>query len=131
MIDATVTHTATAVFIHQRFAVVVLVYALLMALWGFGLFLFKRPPSGGYLGALVLMAVVGIAQDVIGLALLALGHRPGGNLHYLYGLVVALTLPAAYTYSARGTARRDSLIFGIASLFLLGIAIRATMTGSP
>lgn len=121
--------TGLAGILHQGFASVVLIYSGMMAVWGLFLWLRGRNPSGGYLGALILAEGVIVLQGLIGLVLLLLGHRPQDALHYLYGVVALMTLPTAYLYGDRGTERRDSLIFGLAGVFLVGIAIRAMTTG--
>lgn len=131
-IAQTVAHTDTgfALTLHRGFATVVLIYSATLALWGLFQYLRGANPSGGYLGALIIDEGVMVFQGLVGLALLIGGHRPQDILHYVYGIVAVLTLPIAYTYSNRGHSRRDSLIFGIATLFLVGIAIRGTMTGA-
>jgi hypothetical protein len=130
VIIATATSTKSAtVSLHQGFFTVVLIYSALMALWGLFLYFRGSNPSGGYLGSLILAEGVAVLQGLIGLVLLAQGHRPGDGLHILYGIVAAITLPSAYFFSSRGTERRDSLIFGLACIFLVGIAIRAATTG--
>ena len=118
-------------FLHQRFALVIVAYCLIVGLWGLGLFLIGRQPVGGFLGALVLAEGVGILQDVIGLILLATGKRPHDLLHLLYGVVIVLTLPFVWSISDRGTTRRDSLYLGMAMIFLVGIALRAITTAGP
>jgi len=50
-------------------------------------------------------------------------------LHYLYGVLAVITLPSAYFYGDRASERRDSLILGLAGLFLVGVAIRSMTTG--
>lgn len=121
--------SATGVLLlHHNFAQVVIVYSGILALWGLLLYALGRPPGGNYLGALVLNEGVVIVQGIFGIILAVQGHRPASNLHFLYGLVSLLVLPFAYSYSARGTQRQDSLIFGLAGLFLVGIALRATTT---
>lgn len=128
MILATVAHDIWLT-VHRDFAQVVIVYSGLLGLWGLLLWLMGRNPSAGLLGALVLDEGVVIVQAIFGLILLGQGHRPHDLLHLLYGLVSLLTIPFAYSMSAHGTQRRDSLIFGLAGLFLAGIAIRAVTTG--
>ncbi len=122
-------HDTIVVTLHQGFARVVLIYTLLVALWGLFLWARGRNPSGSYLGALILDWGVIALQGVIGIILVIQGFRPGQLLHLLYGVAAFLTLPTAYFWSDTGTTRRDSLIFGLAALFLFGLAIRATMTG--
>lgn len=129
IIAAATTDKSATLSLHQGFFTVVLIYSALMALWGLFLYFRGSNPSGSYLGSLVLAEAVAILQGLIGLVLLLQGHRPGDGLHVLYGIVAVVTLPAAYFFSAHGTERRDSLIFGLSCVFLVGIAIRAATTG--
>lgn len=115
--------------LHQGFFTVVLIYAGLIALWGLYLYVRGSNPSGGYVGALFIMEGVAALQGIIGLAVLISGHQPHDPLHYVYGVLAVVALPAAYFLSSNATERRDSLIFGLAGLFLIGIAIRAATTG--
>ena len=131
MIAAVAAH-GIVVDLHQGFAQVVLIYSLVVAFWGLFLFFRGSNPSGGYLGALILNEGVAILQSLIGLLLLGQGHRPDDPLHYLYGVVLVFTLPAAYYYSGLsrgGSDRRDSLVLAIAGFFLVAISVRASMTG--
>ena len=128
MILAT-THNSVMVTLHQNWSRVVLIYTLLVALWALFLWLRGSNPSGGLLGALILDEAVVTIQGILGLILVLQGQRPQQGLHILYGVVSLLVLPAAYLYSEGGTERRDSLVFGLASLFLFGIAIRGIGTG--
>lgn len=127
-------HATIVVFLHQGFARVVLIYSLLLALWGLFLYLRGQEPSAGYLGALVLDEGVILLQSLLGIVLYGEGYRPGQTLHLLYGLAVFLTIPTAYLW-ANSTregplTRRDSLILGLGCLFLFGLGIRATTTGT-
>jgi hypothetical protein len=126
---AATTHSGATVTLHRGFATVVLLYSVFMGLWGLFLWVRGSNPSGSYLGALILAEGVAVLQSLIGLVLLLMGHRPHDNLHYLYGVLAVITLPAAYAYGNRASERRDSLIFGLAGLFLAGIAIRNFGTG--
>ena len=125
-----VKHDSLQLVLHQGFARAFLIYSALMGLWGLFLWITGRPPSGGYLGALVLDEVLALVQGVVGLIVRAGGQAPHDALHYLYGIVAVVSLPAAYFLSDEGTTRRDSLYFGLAGLFLVGVAIRGTVTGA-
>jgi heme A synthase len=114
---------------HQGFARAVLIYSIVLAAWGLFLYVRGRNPSGGLLGALIILEGLIVLQGVFGLVLLGVGHRPQSGLHYLYGLAALLTLPGAYFMSAGGRERRDSMVFGLAALFLVGVAIRGVTTG--
>jgi heme A synthase len=124
------THDSVTVTLHQNWSRVVLLYTLLVALWALFLWLRGANPSGGLLGALILNEAVVLIQGILGVVLLTQGQRPHDALHFLYGVVSVLVLPAAYFYSEGGAERRDSLVFGLGGLFLLGIAIRAITTGA-
>jgi hypothetical protein len=125
------THKATGfvLTLHQGFATVVILYSATLALWGLALYLRASQPTPNYLGALVINEGVVVLQGLIGLGLLIEGHRPADALHYLYGVVAVFTLPIAYTMSERGTTRRDSGVFALATFLMAGIAIRGIATG--
>jgi heme A synthase len=121
---------ATSVDFHSSFSRVVLIYSAIIGLWGLFLYFRGSNPSPGYLGALVIAEGVGLFQGAIGLFVRSQGHAPHDALHYLYGVVLVITLPAAYFLGKGASERRDSLIFGLAGLFMLGIAIRGVTTGA-
>ncbi len=84
--------------------------------------------------SLIVTAILGALQALLGITLLLLGQRaPGGNLyylHYVYGAIVALAIPAAVSYATGSKSpRRDILIYSIAALILVAAGARALMTG--
>ncbi len=84
--------------------------------------------------SLIVTAILGALQAVLGITLVLLGQRaPGGNLyylHYVYGGIVALAIPVAISYATGNkNLRRDILIYSIAALILAAAGARATMTG--
>jgi heme A synthase len=84
--------------------------------------------------SLIVTAVLGALQAVLGVTLVLLGQRaPGGDLyylHYVYGGIVALAIPVAISYATGNrNPRRDILIYSIAALILAAAGARATMTG--
>ena len=76
-----------------------------------------------------LSALAFLVQVVLGLLLLAAGHRPGEGLHYVYGGVVLLCIPLGIAYGGRGDDRREAwgMCFGLIAAVLL--AARAVATG--
>lgn len=129
ILAATTKNEGFVLTLHQGFFTVLLLYALFLALWGLFLYFRGSNPSGGYLGALLIVEGIAVFQGLIGLVLLLQGNRPHDGLHLLYGVVAVLTLPAAYFLSGQGRERKDSLVFSLAMLFLVGIAIRGATTG--
>ncbi|HZU12620.1 MAG TPA: hypothetical protein VFB58_07245 [Chloroflexota bacterium] len=124
-----VAHHNLVLAVHQGLASTFLLYSLVLGLWGLLLYARGGNPSGGYLGALILDEALAAVQGLVGVGLLAQGHHPHDPLHYLYGFVAVAAIPAAYFYGQGGHERKDSLIFGLAGLFLAGISIRAMTTG--
>jgi hypothetical protein len=83
------------------------------------------------------VAGLGVVQAAIGGLLYITNHRPADNLHFVYGLIVLVAIPVAYTYAdnkadadAR-SLRRDMIVFTVAAAVVLAAAVRAFMTGCP
>ena len=82
--------------------------------------------------ALIVTAIDGLLQGLLGITLVLLGQKPGGGslyyLHYVYGAIVLLAIPVAYTYASK-SMRRTILILSLAALIIAAAGARAMMTG--
>lgn len=83
--------------------------------------------------ALIVTAIDGLLQGLLGVILVLLGQRPGSGtglyyLHYVYGAIVAFAIPVAYTYLNKDV-RKAILILSIAALIIAAAGARAMMTG--
>lgn len=105
-----------------------LLLTLIVAGWGLVTWLRKRPASGGYRSTLVLTEALFVVQALVGIGLYLGGPRPRDSLHLLYGVLLIVTLPVATSYTSSHDKRREPLVFGIAGLFMTGLAIRALTT---
>jgi len=114
--------------LHQNVARALVLYFAAVGVWGLFLAIRKLPLTSSYRGALVIGVVLGVAQAALGLVLVFGGLRPGDNLHFLYGASVILTLPLVMSYIVDKKISRP-LAFGLACLFMAGLAIRAITTG--
>ena len=114
--------------IHGLVAWAVVLYFAVLGLWGLFLAVRRQPLTPNFGGALAIGVMLGIAQALIGVVLLVTGGRPRDDLHYLYGLSVIVALPLVQQLIANRTVSRP-LIFGVAGLFTMGLAIRAITTG--
>ncbi len=112
----------------MRIAFSLVLYYAAIGIWGVVLGIRKSPLSPSYRGALVIGVALGAVQALIGLVLVLSGLRPLDNLHFLYGATVILTLPLVMSYIVDKKISRP-LAFGLASLFMAGLAIRAITTG--
>ena len=103
-------------------------YYVVVGAWGIVLAVRKAEVAPSYRGALVIGVALGVVQAVVGVVLVASGVRPADNLHYLYGVSVIVTLPLVASYLAERRFSR-ALGYGLATLFMAGLAIRAITTG--
>lgn len=121
--------------LHFYNMILVLITGTVTGVWGLILYFRKLTANRPWRIALVVTAIVGLLQSVLGLTLVFMGFRPtsGGNLyylHYVYGAIVALAIPVAITYATSGkNPRRDLLIFSIAALIIAAAGVRGMMTG--
>lgn len=118
------------VFIHNRLAIMSLLYFLLVALWGFFRFFRKQGPNSSYWGALAIAEILIVLQGLLGVYLWIRGGQPArGGMHFLYGALVPVMIPLVYAYTKGGEDRRDSLAYATAAILAVGLAMRALTTG--
>lgn len=115
--------------LHVLISRALVLYYALVGLWGVVLAIRKADLPPAYRGALFIGVGMGVVQAAVGLTLLLTVGHPRDDLHYLYGASVILTLPLVASYMADKTVSRV-LAFGLASLFMAGLAIRAITTGA-
>jgi len=89
----------------------------------------RQAPSGSFRATLVLTEGLFVVQGLVGIAMFLAGARPHDPLHWLYGPLLVIVLPIAASYLTGRETRRQALVYGIAALFMFGLAIRAYMTG--
>jgi len=117
-------------FVHQGLFRAGLLITAIFGVWGLIIYFRKQTPSGGYRSTLVLTEALFIVQGLLGIGLFLSGHRPKDSLHWLYGILLVIVLPIAASYvSGRDARRAEPLVYGIAGLFMAGLAIRALTTG--
>jgi heme A synthase len=100
-----------------------------IGVWGLVTYFRKQPSSGSFRATLVLTEALFIIQGLVGVLIFANGRRPHDNLHWLYGVLLVIVLPIAMSYVSGRDPRREPLVYGIAGLFMFGLALRASMTG--
>ncbi len=120
--------TSLLLTVHQGLFRAGVLITLIVAGWGLWTWLRKQPASGGYRSSLVMTEALFVLQALVGIGLYLSGRRPHDSLHLLYGVLLIVTLPIAASYTSSHEKRREPLIFGIAGLFMTGLAIRALTT---
>ena len=103
-------------------------YFAAVGIWGVFLGLRKHEFNASYKGALIIGVALGVVQAIVGVTLVLSGLRPADGLHYLYGASIVVTLPLVMSYIVDKKFPRP-LAYGLASLFMAGLAIRAITTG--
>ena len=114
--------------LHALIARALVVYFALVGVWGVFLAIRKSGLTAAFRGALLIGVVLGVVQALVGLTLLLTVRPATEPLHYLYGASVILTLPLVMSYIVDKQFSRV-LAYGLASLFIAGLAIRAITTG--
>ena len=75
---------------HDRLATTVMIFFLVVGLWGLLEFARGGAIGGSIAGALVIGQVLVVVQGLFGLALFVDGQRPEDPVHILYGAAAAL-----------------------------------------
>src|SRR5438046_9398522 len=103
-------------FLHGYGARVLVVFAVVLALWGSYHYFRDRRLSGGFRSTYLIMAAVTALQGLLGLAALLLGAHPTqGLLHMVYGIFAVLFLPGASAYTRGNDSRREAVSRSAAS----------------
>ena len=122
--------TAALASLHGFGARVLLLYAVVLALWGTYHYFRTQKLSGGFRSSYLIMAGLTPLQGLLGLAALIGGGSPrAGLLHMVYGVFAVLFLPGAYFYARGGTDRREALILAGAAWIVSIAYFRGISTG--
>jgi hypothetical protein len=116
--------------IHISLATAVMLFNVVLGVWGFIKFFRGDGMDGNYFGAVALSPVIGLVQMIVGLVLVSMGL--GVNVrfvHYLYGALVIITVPAVFAYTRGRDDRGAVLIYAAFLLLIAGFGLRAYTTG--
>ncbi len=119
--------------LHDRLAVTVTWFTLVIGLWALVQWLRNRPLDASWFGAAVIAQITIVVQALLG-AWLYFGmgmempsQRP--FIHILYGVVAVITLPSAWGYFGNLPEERvRSLAMAATCIFLWGILLRSATT---
>lgn len=115
--------------VHARLAITALAFCGAMTLWALWRFIRKQGISSSYLGAVIIAEVVILAQGLLGAYLWYTGLRPARDVHWLYGIVLALAMPAVYTFTKGRQERPETLMYGVGFLVMFFLVLRSMVTG--
>ena len=126
--------SAIVLDLHLYNMIFVLTTSTITGIWGLILYFQKKEVIvRPWKIALIVTASDGLLQALLGITLVLLSLRPPGSsstywLHYVYGGIVALAIPVAYTYTNK-KIRTTILILSLAALIIAAAGARAMMTG--
>lgn len=117
-------------FIHGYGARVLVIFAVVLAIWGTYHYIRNTRLSGGFRSSYLIVIGLTALQGLFGVAGLIAGGSPReGLLHMVYGVFAVLFLPGAYAYSRGGSDRRESAILAGACWIVTIAYIRGISTG--
>ena len=107
-----------------------LLFALVLAVWGTYLYFRRAALNGGWRASYLILAGLTALQGLAGVVLLFLGSRPQEwPLHIVYGIFAVIAMPGVYLYAQGGTKRREA-VFLAGAAWIMSIAFfRGLATG--
>ena len=119
--------------LHLLNMILVLATSTITGIWGLVLYFRKKNEiTRSWKIALIVTAIDGLIQGLLGVTLVLLGQKPAGGslyyLHYVYGAIVVFAIPVAYTYIGKDV-RKAILILSIGAIIIALAATRGAMTG--
>ena len=119
--------TGPLAFLHGYGAKVLLIWSIVLAIWGTVQYFRNRPIGGGFRASFLIVAGLTALEGLLGVASFAFGLQPRNLLHVVYGIFALVFIPGAYLYSRGGTQRRESVVLAgacwiVSIAFYRGIA---------
>lgn len=122
--------TDALAFLHAYGARALIVFAVLLGIWGTYSYFRHAEVSGGFRSSYLIMAGLTALQGLLGLTVLVAGRQPKEHLlHIVYGVFATLFLPGAYLYAHGGSKRREALILAGAAWIVAIAYFRGISTG--
>ena len=115
--------------LHSGLARPLILYALVLAVWGSYQFIRHRVVSGGFRASFLLMFGLTLIQGLLGAATFAGGQHPRELLHVVYGIFAAVFLPGVYTYVSSAPRDREAAFLAAACWIVLIAYGRGLTTG--
>lgn len=118
--------------IHARIGNTALLFMLIAGVWGLIRWRRKQAIDQNYMGILIVGELLLIGQLLLGVYMLLVQLAPPSSrpwLHYLYGFVTVITLPAVYAYTKGRTEEvSDQALYALICLTIAALVYRAMTT---
>ncbi len=116
--------------VHQAWAWVVVVSNGVLGVWSTAAHRFARLRSRALWWCILLAELAIVVQVVLGAAVMGVEHRRAPGFHLFYGFVALASIGIIYSYREQ-MRRQKYLLYGLGSLFLMGLCIRAMILTTP
>ncbi len=118
--------------IHASISTTVMLYNTLVCLWGFFKYIRGQTKiDGSFWGAVAISPMLGLVQAILGLIMIGMGYGANVRLvHYLYGALVVLAVPATFAITRGRDDRPALLIYSVVLLLTAIFGLRAFMTAT-
>ncbi len=114
--------------LHGAFARALVLYLAAVGVWGLVAWRRGQGLSPSYRGALAIAWATGLVQGALGALQALAAAAPRDPLHILYGIAIAVALPAGLLYARDRAPAQQSLVLGLTALFTSGLAVRGITT---
>jgi heme A synthase len=116
-------------FLHSLGARALVLYAVLLGVWGTYSYFRHDRVSGGFRSSFLVMTGLVVAQGAFGVIVFFAAQRPHELLHVVYGIFSVLFLPGVYLYAHAGSPRREALVLAGAAWIVSVAFVRGIATG--
>lgn len=113
--------------IHVSLSTTVMLFNLVIGLWGLLKYLRgQQNIDGSYWGGMALSPILGLVQALVGLVMIFMGLGANMRLvHYLYGALVVIAVPATFAFTKGRDDRGVLLIYAVVLLLTALFGLRA------
>ena len=116
--------------IHHNVGSAGVLFLAIAGIWSLVIYFQRREIEGNLWGILAIGELLFIAQAIMGIIMYAGGGRPDRLIHYLYGILMMILIPATFAFTGGKSSRNEALIYGLMALFMAVMgATRAMTTG--
>jgi len=116
--------------IHHNIGSAGVLFLAIAGIWSLVIYFQRREIEGNLWGILAIGEMLFIAQAIMGVIMYAGGGRPDRLIHYLYGILMMILIPATFAFTGGKSSRNEALIYGLMALFMAVMgATRAMTTG--
>lgn len=116
--------------IHHNIGSAGVLFLAIAGIWSLVIYFQRREIEGNLWGILAIGELLFIAQAIMGVIMYAGGGRPDRLIHYLYGILMMILIPATFAFTGGKSSRNEALIYGLMALFMAVMgATRAMTTG--